>query len=188
MKSTFTRSPGTVPSGKNWFTSHNAVHALPTGTVHEPTVDEHDRDGRGCRSTHNGLLSVPLTASRLGRSNRRGRVRIVAEWRVPRSSGLCASPARVLRRFERPAPPDRRAARLICARFASSRHGRSGMSTPAHASKSARANQLRAWLSTPRTAAFVIGALDARSARVERWIWELAGTISGTIWPSTACA
>ena len=32
------------------------VDALPTGTVHEPTVDEHDRDGRGCR-----------TVSRLGR-------------------------------------------------------------------------------------------------------------------------
>ena len=37
-------------------------------TVHEPTVDEHDGNGRGCRSTHNALLSVPLTASRLGQT------------------------------------------------------------------------------------------------------------------------
>jgi hypothetical protein len=40
------------------------VHALPTGTVHEPTVDEHDRDGRG--------VEALITLSSLCRSPRVG--------------------------------------------------------------------------------------------------------------------
>jgi len=62
----------------------DVVNALPTRTVHEPTVDEHDGNGRGFRSTHNALLSVPLTASRLRRTIPS---RVVCGWSLGDSDG-----------------------------------------------------------------------------------------------------
>ena len=130
------------------------VHALPTGTVHEPTVDEHDRDGRGCRSTHNALLSVPLTASRLGRRVIRG---VVCGWlliagtaffwalRVTSHSSAAVRRTVPARRPDR--APDPRAPRVVNARVA--REVDAGS-----CAQSGVRHQLPASWSAKRTAAF----------------------------------
>ncbi len=73
----------------------DVVDALPTGTVHESAVNQHDGNGL-CRRccAHDALLdrSAPLTASRLRGANDRKTCceRLVAEGHVPGGFGLCA--------------------------------------------------------------------------------------------------
>jgi hypothetical protein len=71
-------------------------------------------------------------------------------------------------RFQRPATGGGLFARQICARCASPTHNRRDMWTPAHASKTVRANQLPAWLSAKRTAAFGFSAPSAGGGAAQR--------------------